>query len=94
MATGDLFLHGRNPDCPVLVGEFVELGRLPGLLFKVEAILQREDLESLRRYLLELIAPNGGTVHLWHDDPEEKLWSLTELAPWEEPLSSAVLEGE
>jgi len=94
VATGDLFLNAREPDCIVAPGDSIELIRLPGIEWCVRSVLRLEALDGYPRYLLEIDDGNTGTVYLWHDDRQEKPWSLTELAPWEEPQSSAILEGE
>lgn len=77
MATGDLFLDAREPDCPVAPGEYIELARLPGVLFLVVAIMRREDLQSGPRFLLELSNETSGTTYLWADDLDEVLHVLT-----------------
>lgn len=95
MATGDLFLNAREPDCVVAPGDSIELIRLPGIEWQVVGVLKYEDGNGNARFLLEIDDGDSvGTVYLWHDDRQEKLWSLTELAPWEEPQSSAMLEDE
>lgn len=95
MATGDVFLDAREPDCLVAPGDWIELIRLPGIEWRVLSVLKLEALDGYPRYLLQIDDDGDtGTVYVWHDDPEEKLWSLTELAPWEEPQSSALPEGE
>lgn len=81
----------RDPACSIAPGDRIELRRLPGVEWVVVSVLKREDLEGHARFLLEINCGQG-SAFMWHNDPEETLWSLIEVSPWEEPQSSAILE--
>lgn len=94
MANGDLILTAREPDCVVAPGDSVELIRLPGIWWTVISVSKWAYADGSTRYLLGLANHECGCVYVWHDDREEKLWTMNEVAPWDEPRSSAIGDDE
>ena len=84
----------REPECTIAPGDNIELIRLPGIEWHVISVAKVEYDEGPPRFLLSLANHECGCVYVWHDDREEKLWTMNEIATWEEPRSSAILEGE
>ena len=84
----------REPDCTVAPGDSIELIRLPGIEWHVVSVAKVEYDEGPPQFLLSLANHECGCVYVWHDDREEKLWTMNEVMPWEEPRSSAIGDDE